>query len=287
MNINGKEILRVFPRKTKATPDDPMAVIGAPTRAILNAGGFDEVHISVTFTYDIPKAEMLAKKWEKAGVPVIVGGPAFGDRMSPQFTPGLYVKKGYTFTSRGCPNHCWFCSVWKAANGRIIELPITDGWNILDDNILATSPEHFKAVIEMLKRQPERPIFTGGIEPAQVKPRQAQLMREASTKRLYCAYDTPDDYEPLVEAGRIFQEAGFTKTSHALCCYVLVGYKGDTFEKAEKRLTDTVKAGFMPYAMLYRDQNGAVDEEWRKFQREWCRPLIVATKVREIWKEDK
>lgn len=153
MNINGKEILRVFPRKTKATPDDPMAVIGAPTRAILNAGGFDEVHISVTFTYDIPKAEMLAKKWEKAGVPVIVGGPAFGDRMTPSFTPGLYVKKGYTFTSRGCPNHCWFCSVWKVANGRIIELPITDGWNILDDNILATSPEHFKAVIEMLKRE--------------------------------------------------------------------------------------------------------------------------------------
>ena len=47
----------------------------------------------------------------------------------------------------------------------------------------------------------------------------------------------------------------------------------------------TIKAGFMPYAMLYRDKNGNVDEEWRKFQREWCRPMIVATKVKEIWKE--
>ena len=112
-------------------------------------------------------------------------------------------------------------------------------------------------------------------------------MKEASTKRLYCAYDTPDDYEPLLQAGRIFQEAGFTKASHALCCYVLVGYRGDTFEKAEKRLVDTVKAGFMPYAMLYKDKNGTVDEEWRKFQREWCRPIIVATKVKEIWKEEK
>lgn len=286
MKVGEKEILRVFPRRTKATPDDSLVFTGPPTRAVLNAGGFDEVHVSVTYTYDIPKAEDLAKKWKKAGVPVLIGGPAFGDRMSPTFTPGLYIKTGYTFTSRGCPNHCWFCSVYECAKGEIIELPIQDGWNILDDNILATSPEHFKEVIEMLKRQPERPIFTGGIEPKILKPWQAELMKEAKTKRLYCAYDTPDDYEPLVEAGKILLDAGFTKASHTLCCYVLIGYRGDTFEKAEKRLIQTAKAGFMPYAMLYRDKNGAVNEEWRKFQREWCRPMIVATKVKEIWRND-
>ena len=285
MKIGGKEIARVFPRKTKATPDDPLAFIGPPTRKVLDGGGFDEVHVSVTFTYDIPKAEAIARKWERAGVPVHIGGPAFGDRMG-DFTPGLYIKNGYTFTSRGCPNRCWFCSVYEAAHGEIKELPVTDGWNILDDNLLATSPEHFRAVIEMLKRQPERPILTGGIEPALVQPWNAQLIKSAGTKRLYCAYDTPDDYEPLMEAGRIFQEAGFTKTSHALCCYVLIGYRGDTFEKAEKRLTDTIRAGFMPYAMLYKDQDGAVDETWRKFQREWCRPLIVATKVKTIWGDE-
>ena len=285
MRIGNKEIARVFPRKTKATPDDELAFIGLPTKAILNSGGFDEVHVSVTFTYDIPKAEAIARKLEQAGVPVHIGGPAFGDRMG-GFTPGLYIKKGYTFTSRGCPNHCWFCSVYAAAHGEIKELPIQDGWNILDDNILTTSPDHFKAVIDMLKRQPQRPIFTGGIEPASLKPWQATLMKEARTKRLYCAYDTPDDYEPLVQAGKILMDAGFTKASHALCCYVLIGYKGDTFDKAEKRLIDAAKAGFVPYAMLYRDKNGAVNEEWRKFQREWCRPQIVATKVKEIWRDD-
>lgn len=243
------------------------------------------MHVSVTFTYDIPKAESLAKEWERAGVPVKVGGPAFGDRMEADFVPGLYIKRGYTITSRGCPNHCWFCSVQQAANGRMIELPIVDWWNVLDDNILATSPEHFRAVMDMLKRQPERPIFTGGLEAAILKPWQAELIKSVGTKRLYCAYDTPDDYEPLVQAGRIFQEAGFTKASHALCCYDLIGYHGDTFEKAEKRLIDTAKAGFVPYAMLYRDKAGATDEKWRAFQREWCRPMIVATKVREIWKK--
>lgn len=280
VQLNNKTILRVFPRRTAATPDDELAVTGMPTRVLLETGGYHEIHVSVTFTYDIPKAEALAKAWEAAGVPVKVGGPAYNDRMG-DFVPGLYIKRGYTFTSRGCPNNCWFCSVAACAHGIIRELPITDGWNIVDDNVLATSPEHFRAVIEMLKRQPERPIFTGGIEAKILQPWQASLLKEAKTKRLYCAYDTPDDYEPLVEAGKTLRAAGFTTASHALSCYNLVGYRGDTFERAEKRLIQTIKAGFVPYAMLYRDKDGVTDPEWRKFQREWCRPQIVGTKMRE------
>lgn len=37
------------------------------------------------------------------------------------------------------------------------------------------------------------------------------------------------------------------------------GYHKDTFEKAEARLYDCMKAGFMPMAMLYRDQTGERD----------------------------
>lgn len=155
MIVNGKEIARVFPRRTKATPDDALAFTGPLPRAIRETGGgIDEVHVSVTFTYDIPKAEKLVKSWERLGVPVKIGGPAFGDR-SGDFTPGLYMKNGYTFTSRGCGNKCWFCSVWKDCNG-LRELEIKDGWNICDDNILSTSEDHFRAVCEMLKRQPDR-----------------------------------------------------------------------------------------------------------------------------------
>lgn len=285
MIVEGKQIARVFPRRTSATPDDELVFTGLlPIEILATGGGIDEVHISCTFTYDIPNAEALARSWECLGIPVKIGGPAFGDRMG-DFVPGLYIKRGYTFTSRGCPNHCWFCSVAEAAHGKIRELPITDGYNILDDNVLATSEEHFRAVIEMLKRQPERPIFTGGIEAKILKPWQAELMKEAKTKRLYCAYDTPDDLEPLVQAGKIFRDAGFTITSHTLCCYVLIGYRGDTFEAAEKRLIQTIRAGFVPYAMLYRDKDGETAPEWRAFQREWCRPIIVGKKVREFWKQ--
>lgn len=229
--MKNKIIARVFPRKTKATPDDEFVFTGPLPRTIRETGGgIDEVHISVTFTYDIPKADILAKSWGRLGVPVHIGGPAFGDRMG-NFVPGRYIREGYTFTSRGCPNHCWFCSVQQAAHGMIRELPVTDGYNILDDNVLATSETHFKAVCDMLKRQPKRPIFTGGIEAKILKPWQAELLKSVKTQRLYCAYDTPDDLEPLVEAGKMLRDVGFTTASHTLCCYVLIGYRGDTFEK--------------------------------------------------------
>lgn len=112
------------------------------------------------------------------------------------------------------------------------------------------------------------------------------LLRESKAKKMYFAYDTPDDYEPLVKAGEMLRNAGITAKSHAASCYVLIGHKGDSFEKAEERLKKTIKAGFFPYAMLYRDESGSVDQEWKKFQREWLRPQIVGTKFREIWRND-
>ena len=75
-------------------------------------------------------------------------------------------------------------------------------------------------------------------------------------------------------------DAGFTTTSHQLRVYVLIGYPRDTFDAAEKRLTETVDAGFMPMAMLYRDKVGETSADWRVFQRQWARPAIIAVRIR-------
>ena len=91
-----KTVARVFPRKTNASPDDYLAFFDVPDDEI----NVDEVHVSVTFTYDIPKAEILAEAWEKIA-PVTIGGPAYLD-FAGDFTPGMYLKKGYVITSRGC-----------------------------------------------------------------------------------------------------------------------------------------------------------------------------------------
>lgn len=270
------KIIRVFPRKTSATPDDQNVRIARPPVRFDDEA--DEIHIPVLFTWDIPIAEELYKVW-KYVAPVKVGGPAYDDPGG-DFVPGLYVKKGYVMTSRGCPNHCWFCSVPKR-EGTIREIPITEGYNLLDSNILACSDEHIKAVFKMLERGKKaykKPVeFTGGLEAKRMQPWIASELKELKPKQLFFAYDTPDDLEPLIDAGKMLVDAGFKMhpASHALRCYVLCGFSGDTLEKAEIRMKQTIQAGFMPMAMLYRDNKGDRDKQWMKWQRLWARPKIM------------
>ena len=226
----------------------------------------------------MPEAERLADAWARYGN-VKLGGPAF-NQPGGEFTPGMYVKEGYVITSRGCPNHCWFCAVPKREYNGLHELKIKDGWNVLDDNLLACSEKHIREVFAMLKRQKHKPVFTGGLEAKILKRWHVELLKEAKTERMYFAYDTPDDLEPLIEASRMFKEAEMLNP-HKLKCYVLIGWPKDTFEAAEQRLETTLKLGFCPYAMLYRDKNGKMSQEWRKFQREWLRPEIIFSKFKE------
>jgi hypothetical protein len=269
-------IARVFPRRTKATPKDELAFVGPPP--LLCMPEIDEVHISVAFTWDLKYAETLARAWELVGVPVKLGGPAY-KKPGGEFVPGLYLEKGYVITSRGCDRHCWFCGVPEREGGVVRELPIAEGHNVLDDNLLACSQGHILGVFKMLAEQSRRPEFTGGLEAARLKPWHVELLRNVKARRIYMAYDTPDDLEPLRVAGRMLTDAGFTRAAHRLGCYCLIGYRGDTFELAEKRLRETWDAGFVPYAMLYKGESGETDISWRRFQREWLRPQIVAAKM--------
>lgn len=70
-----KRIIRVFPTKTNATPTDELVRIRETPSFFDEA---DEVHVSVTFTWDIPIAEWLAKQWEPVAT-VKIGGPAYNE----------------------------------------------------------------------------------------------------------------------------------------------------------------------------------------------------------------
>ncbi len=272
-------LIRVFPRRTKATPTDDLAYVGGPDMF----AEADEVHVSVTFTWDKPIAERLAEEWRRVTSNVKIGGVAYGDT-SLEFIPGRYIKRGYTITSRGCPRRCWFCSVWKkwpTPN----ELPIYDGWNVLDDNLLACREPHVRAVFDMLRRQKQRIEFTGGLEALALQEYQVDLLASLSPKpSMFWAYDdpehTPDTLDSMERAARLMLQAGFTRESHRLRCYVLIGYPRDTFATAEKRLGDMARIGFTPMAMLWKPEREAAQKwapapEWRAFQRRWVRPAII------------
>ena len=268
------KILRIFPRKTNATPIDDNVIIDRMPDLFDNA---DKIYISVAFTWDIPRAEKLYKAWSIVA-PTQIGGPAFNE-IGSEFESGMFLKEGYTITSRGCPNHCWFCSVWKRENG-IRELKIKSGWNICDDNLLACSEKHIKAVFEMLKNQNHPITFSGGIEAKLLKPWHIDLFTSIRLKELFCAYDTEDDYEPLIEAGKLLKEANIILENRKARCYILIGYPKDTFEDALKRIKQTIDAGFFPFVMLYRNEKGEFKKEWKRFQRQWANPIITAINIK-------
>lgn len=272
------KVARVFCSKTSQTPDDEDAFTGYPG-LFERSKGYSKILINVVFTWDIPWAEKLAAAWKDIA-PVEVGGPAIGSR-GEEFSPGLFLKKGCVITSRGCPNRCWFCSVWKREGQQIRELPIVDGWIVQDDNLLSCSEDHVRNVFKMLERQPIRPTFSGGLEAAKLNRWNVELLRGSKPQQIFFAYDTPDDYEPLIEARKMLTEAGWSLSSHRVRAYVLIGHPKDSFALAEKRLLETIAAGYYPMAMLYRDKNGKTDPEWRKFQRLWARPAIISERLKQ------
>lgn len=270
-------MIRVFPRRTKWTPTDDLAFIGDPPLFRLSPD--HGVYISVTFSWDIPEGHRLYRAWRTFFRDVHIGGPAFGDR-GEEFIPGKFLKEGAVITSRGCPNECWFCMASKR-EGDIRELPITEGWNVMDNNILACSRSHFLKLCEMLRRQKERPVFSGGLEAKRLTSWHSERLVFLKPDRLYFAYDSEDDYEPLVEAGKIMREAGLPEKKHILFCYVLIGYPGDSLERANVRMQQTMRAGFTPMGMYYRgpdSKNRQGDKEWAKFKRHWARPRLIYQK---------
>lgn len=271
---NPKRLIRVFARKTKATPIDDLAFYDSPD---MFAEG-DEVHIDCTFTADKPKAERLAEEWKHVA-PVRIGGVAYGDR-GEEFVPGRYIKHGYTFTSRGCPRRCWFCSVWKRDPEPRL-LPIQEGWNILDDNLLACPRPHVEAVFAMLRRQGRQVEFTGGLEAMALEDYQVGLLADLKPRpNCFFAYDPGDPFETLANAAKRLIDAGFTARSHRLRVYVLIGYPKDTLALAEARLNQMLSIGFTPHAMLWQPETPSAEKhrpgpEWRRFQRLWARPAII------------
>jgi hypothetical protein len=289
-------IARVFPRRTNATPRDPLSFYPTDREGLDYATAapgmwppeVDAVHVSVTFDWDLEAAQWLVEAWEHVA-PVTIGGPHFDRKAktTPPFAPGAYLKPGCVITSRGCPNairqpgapkKCWFCLVQPGP----VELPITEGWNVMDDNLLACSERHVLAVFDMLRRQKEQPQFTGGLEAALLTPALAEAMRSSRPKQFFFAFDTPDDWEPLVRAAEMCWKAGFTKASHALRCYVLCGWPKDTMDAADARMRQVLSLGILPMAMLYRDRHGRKNPAWQHFQNVWVRPHIVASKLAEV-----
>jgi hypothetical protein len=261
-------IIRVFPRKTSMTPDDDLAFIGDPPLFRPKA---DEVHVSVAFTWDIREGNRLQSAWAQYYPEVKIGGPAFGNA-GIEFTPGMYIKHGVTFTTRGCDNHCPWCLV-PENEGQLIEIPdFAEGWIVQDNNLLQASWPHIERVFEMLRKQKKPITFSGGLQASLLDDRFVDLLRTIKLDSLFLAADTLNALKPLEKA--LKKLSNFDRRK--LQVYCMIGLK-ETPEQAKNQLDAIWELGGMPFAQLYQPAEKYIDysTEWKALVREWSRPAAM------------
>jgi len=267
------KIIRVFPRKTSMTPNDSMSFVGLPKFNLWRPPA-DEVHVSVTFTWDIEYGKYLRDAWAQYYDAVRIGGPAIGDCPN-GFIPGRYVKPGVTFTTRGCDNRCPWCLVPKR-EGKLKEIRnFAPGHIIQDNNILQASKRHLRDVAEMLHTQSKAAVFSGGIQASLVDTWVSCWFEGLRIKEIFLAADTSGALPALRRAVDKLEFLG--RNSNKLRCYVMIGYNGETIDEATSRLEAVWNAGCVPFAQLYQPDDCYIEysREWKALARTWSRPAAI------------
>jgi len=265
------KIIRVFPRRTKATPTDDYAFIGDPPMSMIRLEA-DEIHVSATFTWDVETARRLADAWAQYYPIVKLGGPALHSPCN-EFIPGQYIKPGVTFTSRGCNNKCPPCLVpeWE---GKLQLLEIKPGHIINDNNLLQCPRQHIEKVFQMLRRVGHSAEFKGGLDSRLLADWIVEELRSIKIRSLFFAADTREAVKPLEKA--VHKLNGLRRQK--LRCYVLLGFRNQTLAEAEERLQTVWDLGCLPFPQLYqppgkkRQKYGA---EWMQLAHKSSRSLLV------------
>jgi hypothetical protein len=256
-------MIRVFPRRTKWTPDDEFAFVGDPP---FFRPPEMPVKVSVTFTWDIPEAQRLQKAWSQYYKSVLIGGPALDDT-GDEFEPGMFVKEGVIETSRGCPKKCEWCFV-PSREGQIRELKIKEGYIVIDNNLLACSKSHLAGVFLMLSVQKKAAQFKGGLDSTLFQPWHKSLFDSIRVDEMFFACDTAGAIKPLEGVANLLSGMSIEKKR----CFVMIG-RNESIEEAERRLKEVYGLGFLPFAQLYQPKKRIqYSKEWLDLNRKWSRP---------------
>ena len=235
--------LRVFPSRTSYTPTDPKAFVGDP--GLWRPEGIERILVSCTFTWEMAEARRLSKSWrdQYPNADVQIGGPAFDDPGGP-FVPGRFVGDGVTISSRGCPERCPWCLA-RQREGDLRLLPIAAGWIVNDNNVTAWPREHWDQLCRMLGMMRKGAVFAGGLQAARLKDWHVEALNGMRIDQVFFAADTEGALPALRRAGAMLKLPLKKKR-----CYVMLGFNGETIDKAKRRLENVWDAGFIPCPQL-------------------------------------
>lgn len=183
----------------------------------------DIVYASVIFKKNRHKVDGL--KFFFPDAEIIIGGPGYDlliklpdeiERIKPDYD--LYqMDYSLGYTSRGCPNKCYFCVIPKS-EGSFKRWQHPKEWHdfrfkkarVLDPNILA-DPEWFMEVTDWFIEHNIALDFSQGLDIRLVTPEIAeQLNRIRFWKPIHFAWDNEKDKEKILRGIRILKDAGMS-----------------------------------------------------------------------------
>ena len=254
------------------TPQDDYAFVGDPPSRMIRPEA-DEVHVSCSFTWDLKEAHRLIGAWQQYYPIVRLGGMECANGT---FNPGMYVRRGVTFTSRGCNNQCPWCLVPKR-EGKLREIAIIPGNIVQDNNLLQCNHQHIAKVFDMLR--PQHGIqLAGGLDSRLITGDIADAIRSLRINQVFLAADTKASLKPLEKALRRLQ-----LPRNKVRCYALLAFKGEPMSDGIERLEAIWELGAMPFAQLYQppDKYIRYSGEWRRLARSWSRPAAMKAKQKQ------
>lgn len=200
------------------------------------------LHVSIPFTWELPKVRGEIQQKSFLWDDVVVGGPAVF-LMPGYFEEFSFVRESdrcdgvlqrvnplATRTTEGCIRNCQFCGVKKIyPQFRELsdwpDLPI-----ICDDNLLASSREHFEKVIYRLRNHDW--VDIQGVDARLLTPFHANRFATLPNPILRMALDHDRDKDAWKQAYEILRGSGIAK--HKIRTYVLIAFDSDPDECWER-----------------------------------------------------
>jgi hypothetical protein len=294
------------------------------SRTGIIGGDFDLICITTLFTTDSKIVIQTIKECQRNiflnNTPIIVGGifaslmPEFIhentkvkifkgyskklDCCIPDYSINWQIKKPWdnsmiVFTTRGCPNKCGYCMVWrmepdfyiqpnwkKSITENNFELAI-----VSDNNFLAANIEHIEEVVKVLIDKKKKVIFNNAVDVRLLTEEKAELLSKIIYSRngrpgLRFAFDRMQDDGYYQKACELMIKKLNKKNLNGIgLSYVLFNFN-DTPQEAYYRSKECWKYKSFPYLMKYRPLNALTKKE-KFIGKYWTKNLVRAF---ELWR---
>lgn len=294
---NGGEV--VFQRKYTPCNEDLVCVTSLFTwyakkvheaiDQVVNANIFfnPKLKILVGGTYVTLMPKHLAELYPQ--VYIYTGCSRILDECAPDYTLDYNLEKkwddiSYIYTSRGCPNHCQYCSAWKIEP----EQYIIKNWRnhihpdrtqvmINDNNLSSQSMDHIKSIFDYMIEHKKKVNLKNGFDCKYITDEMASILgkQKFAPRGMRLSFDRIEEDGIFQEAVRKLITAGVSR--HNIMVYVLYNFN-ERVSEAIYRANECIKLGVAPWPQEYTTMN-KLDIHDKYLGKHWTVNLRAAFKL--------